>query len=206
MKRFRFNIGTLVILVLVFGISFAALRESNDIWESGVFIVTLGLLLVSILLGVHRTGSRRAFWFGFTLFGAAYLGLSLVPSIESRLITTKALACLDSKVPGRPTVPLRYIASLIAIGAVNNQVSNVNVALNEIQSGTAGQVQVGRWNVTTAKLLGGWSGTTENFIRIGHSFFALLAAWLGGHLSRRLYQSQKSSDPTSAVVVVGSAP
>ena len=38
---------------------------------------------------------------GFALFGWAYLGLSLVPSIESRLITTKALAYLDSKVPGR---------------------------------------------------------------------------------------------------------
>ena len=59
----------------------------------------LGVLLVSILLAVHRTEKRRAFWLGFALFGAAYLGLSLVPPIESRLITTKALAFIDSKVP-----------------------------------------------------------------------------------------------------------
>ncbi len=199
MKRFRFNIGTLVILVLVLGISFAALRESNDIWESGVFTVTLGLLLVSILLAVHRTGSRQAFWIGFALFGAAYLGLSVVPSIETRLVTTRALAYLDSKVPGRPTVPHRYIASLIAIGAVNNQVSNVNVALDGIESATAGQGQVGRWNVTTAKLLGGWSGTTENLVRIGHSLFALLAGWLGGQLSRRLCRTSRNVEPTTAV-------
>ena len=198
MKRFRFNIGTLVILVVVFGISFAALRESNDIWESGVFTVTLGLLLVSILLAVDRTGSRQAFWIGFTLFGAAYLGLSVVPPIESRLITTKALAYLDSKVPGRPTVTPSYIVRLVGLGAINNQVSSVNVALDEIQSATAGQGQEGRWNVTTAKLLGGWSGTTENFVRICHSLFALLVGWVGGILSRRLNRASTSPERTTA--------
>ena len=99
MRRFRFHLGTLVILVLILGVGFAALRESNEIWDSSIFTITLGVLLISILLAIHRTGSRRAFWLGFALFGSAYLGLSLVPSIEPRLITTKALAFLDSKVP-----------------------------------------------------------------------------------------------------------
>jgi hypothetical protein len=35
MRRFRFQIGTLVILVLILGIAFAALRESNEIWDRG---------------------------------------------------------------------------------------------------------------------------------------------------------------------------
>ena len=104
MRRFRFHIGTLVILVLFFGVGLAALRESNDTWDSSIFTLTLGILLISILLAVHRTENRRAFWIGFALFGSAYLGLSLFPSIESRLITTKALAYLDSKVPGRSMV------------------------------------------------------------------------------------------------------
>ena len=33
MRRLRFHLGTLVILVLLLGIGFAALRESNEIWE-----------------------------------------------------------------------------------------------------------------------------------------------------------------------------
>ena len=101
MRRFRFNIASLLVVVLVLGFGFAALRESNELWDSGLFTLTLGVLLVSILLAIHRTESRRAFWLGFALFGWGYLGLSLVPSIESRLITTKALTYLDSKVPGR---------------------------------------------------------------------------------------------------------
>src|SRR5262249_26275170 len=84
---------------LVLGVSLAALRESNEIWDSGVFTLTLVILLTSVLLAIHRTEQRRAFWLGFALFGAAYLGLTLVPPIESRLITTKALAYIDSKVP-----------------------------------------------------------------------------------------------------------
>ena len=101
MRRIRFNIASLLVVVLFVAVGFAALRESNDLWDSGLFTLTLGVLLISILLAIHRTESRRAFWIGFALFGWIYLGLSLVPSIESRLMTTKALAYLDSKVPGR---------------------------------------------------------------------------------------------------------
>ena len=55
MRRFRFHLGTLVILVLVLGVGFAALRESNEIWDSSIFSITLGVLLISILLAIHRT-------------------------------------------------------------------------------------------------------------------------------------------------------
>jgi hypothetical protein len=101
MKRIRFTIASLLALILVLGVGFAALRESTDLWESGLLTLTLGVLLISILLAVHRTESRRAFWIGFALFGWIYLGLTLMPSIESRLLTSKALAYLDSKVLSR---------------------------------------------------------------------------------------------------------
>ena len=62
MRRIRFHIGTLVILVLELGVGFAALRESNDLWDSGLFTLTLSVILISILLAGHRTESKRAFW------------------------------------------------------------------------------------------------------------------------------------------------
>jgi hypothetical protein len=70
MRRFRFHLGTLVILVLLLGVSFAALRESNEIWDSSIFTLTLGVLITSILLAVHRAERKRAFWLGFALFGS----------------------------------------------------------------------------------------------------------------------------------------
>ena len=44
MRRFRFHLGTLVILVLLLGVGFAALRESDETWDSSIFSLTLGML------------------------------------------------------------------------------------------------------------------------------------------------------------------
>jgi hypothetical protein len=92
MRRIRFTIGSLLGVVVFVAVTFAALREATDLWDSGVFTATLGLLMVSVLMAVHRNERKRAFWLGFALFGWSYLIASLVPPVESRLLTTKGLA------------------------------------------------------------------------------------------------------------------
>jgi hypothetical protein len=191
MRRIRFTIATLLVVVVVFAVGIAALRESNEIWDSGLFSLTFGVLLISILLGVHRTESRRAFWLGFAIFGCGYLALSLAPSIESRLITTKALAFLDSKVPGR-SLGRSIRLALDVFGEPANHKKILIASTDEDNPHNAtSQGVLALWDATTAKLLVGWAGTTENFVRIGHSLFALLAGWLGGLLSRRLWQASR---------------
>ena len=201
MKRFRFHLGSLVKLVLLLGVGLAALRESNEIWDSSIFTLTLGVLLTSILLAIHRAEKQRAFWLGFALFGSAYLGLSLFSSIESRLITTKALAYLDSKVPGRSMVLFHVLNMGSSPGTGNDQVT---WAVGGIRTATAGQGQAMFWDAATGKLLNRWSGTTENFVRIGHSLCALLVGWLGGQLSRRLCRVSKHQEVSAAVESGGS--
>jgi hypothetical protein len=194
MSRIRFNIASLLVVVLVLGVGFAALRESNDLWDSGLFTLTLVVLLVSILLAVHRTEARRGFWVGFALFGSGYLALSLVPSIESRLMTTKGLAYLDSKVP-RGSLNIATVRHSVSWSyAPSNQVQTLatNAVGNEFT--VIGQGGVWLYDRTTGTLLNGWIGTSENFIRIGHSLFALLAGWLGGLLSRRLWRASRTGN------------
>jgi hypothetical protein len=41
MRKFRFHIGSFVILILLFAVCLAALREANEIWDSSVFTLTL---------------------------------------------------------------------------------------------------------------------------------------------------------------------
>jgi hypothetical protein len=185
MRRIRFSIASLLVVVLVLALGFAALRESSEPWESGLFTLTLTVLLTSILLAIHRTESRQAFWMGFALFGWTYLALSLVPSIESRLATTKALAYLDSKVPGRPQ---NFFKLHVTGGTPGNQVQAVAFSPDGKRIATSSLGTARLWDVTTGRLLGGWAGTTENFVRIGHSLLALLAGWFGGLLSRRLWR------------------
>jgi hypothetical protein len=201
MRRFRFHLGTLVILVLVLGITFAALRESNEMWDSGVFTLTLGILLISVLLAVHRTEKRQAFWLGFALFGSAYLGVSLVPLLESRLITTKALAYIDSKVPrsihaglGNPDGSWELIfdnnsqTSALYLNRGNGVFQDVTAIAGSNPAG--GQGADNSWfflNNLAGLPLRGSVGATENFVRIGQSLLALIAAFVGGQLSCHLY-------------------
>jgi hypothetical protein len=214
MKRIRFNIASLLVVVLVLGVGFAALREASDLWESGVFTLTLAALLISILLAAHRTESKRAFWIGFALFGWTYLGLSLVPSIESRLISTKALAFLDSKVPR--SIPAGFVyADFDNDGKMDLYVANnalypnkgtvvfedvtANAGLNPAGNQGKGSGSLDLKN--SARLwLRGSVGTTENFLRIGHSLIALIAASLGGYISRRLYANSREAVEESATL------
>ena len=203
MRRFRFHLGTLVILVLLLGVGFAALRESNAIWDSSIFSLTLAVLLISILLAVHRTEKRRAFWLGFTVFGWIYLGLCLVPSIESRLITTRALAYLDSKMSRSISVGLAY-ADFDNDGKIDLYVANdsqpnffyrnkANGTFEDVNS-AAGLNTAGFSNIFLGTTLKGSSGTTENFIGIGHSLVALIAAFLGGLISRYFFVKNRELD------------
>ena len=195
MSRIRFNIASLLVAVLFVAVGFAALRESNDLWDSGLFTLTLTVLLISTLLAIHRSDARRAFWIGFALLGGGYLLLSLVASIESRLATTKALAYLDSKVPGRSLGVLTIQLVGTRSGSSGNQVQAVAFSPQGGQLDTSNLGTVKLWDATTGRLLGGWAGTTENFVRIGHSLLALLAGWLGGLLSRRLWRGSRPPEP-----------
>ena len=191
MRNIRFTISSLLVAVLFVGVGFAALREANEIWDSSIFSLTLGMLSISILLAVHRTDKRQAFWLGFALFGSTYLALSLVPSIESRLITTKALAFLDSKEPRSIPASDDFYDLLV----VND---SQPIALN-VTKGTSNLIDMPvvsgskPWFPTNlaGPSLTASSGTTENFVWIGHSLVTLIAAILGGLLSRRLHAGNR---------------
>jgi hypothetical protein len=174
--------------------------------------LTLGALLVSILIAIHRTEKRRAFWLGFALFGAAYLAMSLVPSIEPRLITTKLLAYIDSKVSRSISAGLAYFDydndGSMDLYVVNNSQPNVlylnkgNGRFQDVTTVAGLNTQVASYdmvflNTSPGLWLRGSSGTSGNFIRIGHSLLALIFAFVGGRLSRHLYvknQVSQSSD------------
>ena len=85
MRRFRFHLGTLVILILLLEVGFAALRESNEIWDSSIFSITLGVLLSSILLAIHRAEKRRAF-----LAGVRSVRVSLPGALSDSVNRTQA--------------------------------------------------------------------------------------------------------------------
>jgi hypothetical protein len=203
MKRPRFTIAGLLAFILFLGIGLAALRGATDEWDSGVFGLTLALFLISVARAVHRTGDRRAYWLGFALFGGAYLFLSLVPPIESRLPTTRALAYLDSKVADRPVgFTVAYAASgpggsPVTLnyspgpgGGPGNSVQTLAFAPSGNLTATGSITNVRLWN-TSGTWLSSMAGSSENFVRIGHSLLALVLGMIGAYFSRSLHASGK---------------
>lgn len=255
MHHLRFHIAGALGAIVFVAVGFAALRDADELWDAWLFSLTIGLLLVAVLLAAHRNGGRRAFWIGFALFGWGYLGLSLIPSIEPRLVVTKAIEYLrESKIFFVRTYRMRAILAPDRMRALNVSTDDLMKALGESRMGSGRSARLdmiyddlmkvvedtrvsparqGRatghasrdvepvlsWGsrfskpeqygniiiranpegeilrlADVARVERGASfyvprvgiETTENFIRIGHSLFALLAAWLGGALSRRL--------------------
>jgi hypothetical protein len=194
MMRLRFNIGTLLAVVVFLAVAFAALREATAPWESGVFTLTVAMLLAGVLLSVHRTGRGRAFWIGFALFGWTYLAAGLIPWIEPRLLTTKGLEFLDSKIPGR-AVTFSVTLTANNSGTPSNPVAHV---LSSPIRGAVIETKNGpiAWSALTGKALAGPFGSPENFVRIGHSLLAPVVALCGGQFSRRLFLKAPGLDGT----------
>ena len=101
MRDPRYNIASMLGAISFVAVGFAALREANDQWDSGLFSLTLGALLNAVLLAVHRTEARRAFWVGFVLFGWGYLSLSLISSTESTTCLSRSTGPTGSRVSRR---------------------------------------------------------------------------------------------------------
>ena len=97
--------------------------------------------------------------------------------------------------PGRTQSFFKIQFTGTGSGTPGNQVQAVAFSPQGNQLATSSLGTVKLWDATTGRLLGGWAGTTENFVRIGHSLLALLAGWFGGLLSRRLWRASRPPEP-----------
>ena len=189
----RFSLLSLMGAVLVVAVACAALRFASELWASAVLTTTIGMLLVGVLGSVLRRGPARAFWFGFTLFGSAYLILAFAPwcyaNVRPQFLTSKLLAYLHAKL--QPASPLLSYGS--DGGTVSLRVEQLatldSAVVNAVAFSADGMLLVS--GTTTQR------PTWEHFERVGHSLFGLLVALLGGLLARYVFARRSLSDDAS---------
>jgi hypothetical protein len=195
MRPVRFTIANIVLAVAFVAVAIAALKEPTDWWDCGLFSLTLASLLLSTLMAVHRTGQARAFWMGFSLFGMAYLVASLVPPVETRLITTKGLYYLEAKKQGRDMTQVKLF--IRQSGDANLASNGYSVTfMNQPVAVRSTRPSAGATSLSLGTLVVGPGGTPEDFVRVGHSLIALLLAFVGGHVSRLLHASDSEAGTT----------
>jgi hypothetical protein len=96
--RFRLSLRSLLIVVALFSVAFAALARPNEIVAIAIFNCTLVVIGVGIIEIFLARGDLRAFWFAFTLFSGGHLMLALGPgfggSTSQVLVSSRALRAM----------------------------------------------------------------------------------------------------------------
>jgi hypothetical protein len=168
-RRLRFSIAGLLLAILAIGSGLAALCRPSNLAANTVFSLLVLALSIAVIAALYRNGPARAFWTGFLAFGSSYAVLSLTPSYQNlghRLLTT---VILDMLYPSIPPLP---------------RSTNTKPSPWELWTGRPRDYDSFREHSGVSV------STTDSFLVIGHSLFAMLAAAGGGLLARRFYETR----------------
>jgi|SRR5579864_1023575 len=171
MRGFRYSIASMLVVVGLCGVGFAALRNASEVWVAALFTLTVATLLGAVLGTIYRRGRTRAFWLGFALFGGCFLILSLVPAAATQLPSTALLDQLER---------MRGNAQAVAFNSDGSR-----VALRWAD----GSVRV--WHAQAGKLLSSLASERDDLLKVVHSLTALSLALAGGVLGRFLYAARE---------------
>jgi hypothetical protein len=183
MKRGHLSIASLLGVVAILGVGLAALRSPTQLWAGLALCLTLGSLTMAPLAAVYRRGTDRAFWVGFATCGWAYLVVHLAPWFDSHvgphLATTAALDfAYDRLQPPEPRgMPYPIYAYMPEAGTKS---MTSRFAFSKAWLDPEWKVQP-YFQMDRTMVL-----STVRYRRIGHSLLALLAAYGGGTLTRRM--------------------
>ncbi|HUT87912.1 MAG TPA: hypothetical protein VMY37_00305 [Thermoguttaceae bacterium] len=181
--RVRFSLRQLMAFVAFVAVGCGGLIRPSVYLASLIFTATLVMLLVAILAAVGRKGSARVFWIGFAIAGSGYLWLAHWADEESYTVSTDWR--LQTTGPLFTTKLLR-----LAHGALHPAPQGYPAGtgffalpLEPALAPVFGQMGV-RSPRPTPAAAATYETELDAFMRIGHSLWALLFAYLGGQLAR----------------------
>ena len=180
----RFSIRTLMVLIAGSAVGLAALRNANELWARVMMMLALGLVCVAGLWAILLRGRERAWWLGFAVLGCMYLSVSLSP-LWSRLITTHLLEYVHARVISSSIATFDVSRAdqnsfLYRVVMIDGTASSRTMS-NSVYNSTPGEdvlatmEPANRWR---SALPG--AANHDQFLRIGHSLFALLVGLVGG--------------------------
>lgn len=194
--RFKYSLRELLGLVVFVAVACGSLLDASPWTASVVFTLTLAILLLGLLAAIGRKGSVRAFWLGFTITGWGYLWLAISPrqlpdeglyglapsglfQSGGTLVTTKLLRLGHAAIhPPKPNAP-KPNAGMGGMGG-----GFFSLAPDSLQE-----------EIDSFARIGGFGDDIifHAFMRIGHSLWALLFAYLGGRLTRYFHDTAAPS-------------
>jgi hypothetical protein len=164
MRHFRFSIRGLMVVIVLLCLAFAALRFPTPLWANIWFSLTVAALTLAVPAAVYRRGDQRAFWVGFAVCGWVYFILALAPWMQGeagfQLATTTILDLMSPHI----------VQKIVPVETTPWQVWNMP------DDPPANSYSVGYVTLISPEL----------YLHIGHAFFCILIALLGGVMVRYL--------------------
>jgi hypothetical protein len=204
----RLSIRSLMALIVVAGVSLAALRNANAIWAGMLLMVALAAVGVAVMGTVILRGKERYWWAGFAFFGGGYLALTFAPSLgdtfRPRLGTSLLLEYVHARVADSSISSFEVSRAdpssvLFRVRTSDGAVHDRTVARSVYES-TPGEEIVAaiapanRWR---AALPG--AANHDQFLNVGHCLFSLLAGLLGGAVALWFWERREGGDTASIV-------
>ena len=189
----RLRLAELLAVLTLSAFAMAALVRADGIFECLFFSFTLTVLFVSLTLAIGDVVKRR-FWLAFTFVGWAYLGLSHfagfseapvkaydapLPRHNGPEITTQILRFALAKL--HPTA-FQPVYSLRRGGGAGGGLFNVNTQFGGMGDGSRSTTDPETLSDRIRQPIIA-NDTCISFMRAGHCTWALLFAWIAGHLA-----------------------
>jgi hypothetical protein len=158
------------------------------------YTITVAAIVFGIIAAIQLQRERRAFWLGFLIVAASYLGLAMVEKRES---AARAVIQLISPGPGMQPTRAPDEAELITQHLLT--ICFDRYCLSQDPSYGRGRTDpYVRYSRVEQRLLGVRQRDPiyGAFMATGHSSIALLLGWLGGAVSRRMYLARSAESRT----------
>jgi hypothetical protein len=165
MKPVRMSVAGLMGVVLFCGAGFAALCAPSRLLASAMFSAVLVILGLATALSWRGRGGARPFWRGFAACGWAYLLVTCGPWFRTEvgpyLITTAVLDVAYPRLLADPSKAADY-----AILRITHPVESQWRIWRDVDRSIANSNYI--------------VSASASYLRIGHSLFTVVAAYVGG--------------------------
>jgi hypothetical protein len=179
LKHFRVSIRGLMVMIVLWGAALAALRFPTPLWANVWYSLTVASLTLAVPAAIYRRGQARAFWVGYAACGWVYFVFALAPWLQGeggfQFVSTTILDLLAPRLVQKDDLLRTYGAGFRPQYAPTQptpwQVWNLPEFPPENPWHRVGYVTVISPGI---------------YLRIGHAFFCILIAHLGGLIVRYL--------------------
>ncbi len=195
----RISIRSLMVFVVVSAVGLAALRNANELWAGTMPLVALAAMGAALLGAVILRGRERCWWAGFAFFCGGYLAIAVAPwlndNFQPQLGTTQLLDHVQRRMhsavlPTKADLAAAQVAREEALTEVANMHRLVRNANDPARASADRKLFL--LDKRIAALTS--TPTRDQFHRVGHSLFALLAGLAGGSVATRFHARRKLTE------------